>query len=519
MGDAHRGTVASITTDPGHPVDRTAARHRAAVLVFVAVLTCAAWVCVLAAIDQETATFPAALLAFVGLAAIVDLKEVRLPLVGIVTLSFVPVLASLMVFGLWPALIVATVSGVSAVRLTRDLWKVLFNVANCIVSTFVGGSLYLTLLPAHPSFSDQVLPAFAYTALDFLLTTALLSVVIGFETGENGFRVWTSNYRWAWLGYLAGASIGVFMAFLYEQLGLAGLAVGLPPLYLIYHSYEIYVARVREREFHTAEVAGFREELMQSAQLHEQLRSTQARVAAEIERARRIQQDLLPARAPEVDGIEIAHRIAFLGEMGGDYYDFVVCPDGRLAVVCGDVMGKGLGAALLMAMARSVLHGAVEGNDDPGRVLGQVNDALARDLADQHLTYFLTLAFLLYDPRGRRLQFAGGGHTPVLLARADDVVQLASAGPLLGVRGGLTFPAESLTAAPGDLLVFSTDGITEARNPAGEQFGTGRLAEAVRRCRGEELPAILDGLWEAVDDFRAGADVTDDATIVLARLT
>lgn len=462
--------------------------------------------------------FPPALLAFIALAAVADLREIKLPLVGVVTLSFVPVLAALMVFGLWQAIIVATISGASAVWFTRDPRKVVFNVANYIVSTFLAGVLYLALLPAAAGLPAKVAPAFAYAVVDFLVNTVLLAGVVAIESRGNALRIWTENYRWAWAGYITGASLGLFIAWLYTVLGLSGLLIGLPPLYLIYYSYDVYVVRARERVSHSAAVADFRDELLESARLHEQLRAAQLKVAAEIERARRIQVDLLPESPPEVDGLEIAHRISFLGEMGGDYYDFVPYPDGRLAIVCGDVMGKGLGAALLMAMARSVLHDAAETGGEPAEVLGQVNDALARDLEGQHLTYFLTLAYALWDPAGGRLTLGGGGHTPVLVVTPTDVARIASQGPMLGIRQGVPFSDEAVVAAPGDLLAFYTDGITEARRGDGEQYGIERLSNVLQQCRDRALPAILDDVWGAVEDFLCGAPPGDDATLLLARL-
>ena len=487
--------------------------------MFVVVLAAAAAACVLLAARSGSTSFPPALLAFIALAAVADLREIKLPLVGVVTLSFVPVLAALMIFGLWQAIIVATISGASAVWFTRDPRKVLFNVANYIVSTFLAGSLYLAVLPEGGGFVEAIAPAFAYAAVDFLVNTSLLAAVIGLESGQNAVRIWTENYRWAWAGYLTGASLGVFIAWLYVALGLPGLLLGLPPLYLIYYSYEVYVVRARERVSHSAEVAGFREELMESARLHDELRSAQLKVAAELERARRIQTDLLPADAPPVDGLELASRIRFLGEMGGDYYDFVEYDDGRLAVVCGDIMGKGLGAALLMAMGRSVLHDAAEAADDPAQVLGQVNDALARDLEGQHLTYFLTLVYALWDPGRRTLTFAGGGHTPLLVVTDEEVHRLASQGPMLGIRQGVEYISEPVDARAGDLLALYTDGITEARRADGEQFGPDRLADTLSKYRAEPLPAILDAVWEAVESFQGETPPSDDATLLLARLS
>jgi len=516
---AHRGTVTGSADSRDDRTRRTAARQRAAVLAYIGILTAAAAACVVLAAGGGSTDFPPALLAFIALAAIADLREIKLPLVGIVTLSFVPVLAALMVFGLWQAIIVATISGASAVWFTRDPRKVLFNVANYIVSTFLAGSLYLALLPEAAAFVDKIAPAFAYAIVDFLVNTALLAGVIALETHANALRLWTENYRWAWAGYLTGASLGLFIAWLYTVLGLPGLLIGLPPLYLIYYSYDVYVVRARERAAHSAEVAGFREELFESARLHEELRDAQLKVAAEIERARRIQVDLLPDTAPEIAGLQIASRISFLGEMGGDYYDFVPYSDGRLAIVCGDVMGKGLGAALLMAMARSVLHDAAETGGEPAEVLGQVNDALARDLEGQHLTYFLTLAYALWDPAASRLEIAGGGHTPVLQTTADATVEIASQGPMLGIRQGVPFAGETVPAQPGDLLAFYTDGITEARREGGEQFGIDRLSQTLLTHRDDPLPAILDTVWDAVEGFRCGAPPTDDATLLLVRLS
>ncbi len=190
----------------------------------------------------------------------------------------------------------------------------------------------------------------------------------------------------------------------------------MPPVVFIYYSYELYVSRARERVTFDAERDSFHQELAASAELHDELRAAQLKVAAEIERARRIQTDLLPPSVPHVEGIELEERIEFLGEMGGDYYDYIPFGDGRLGIVCGDVMGKGLAAALIMAMARSLLHDAIAPGKQPGDVMAEVNDGLTRDLEGQRLPYFLTLALAAYDPSDGSLVIAGGGHNPVLVA-------------------------------------------------------------------------------------------------------
>ena len=170
---------------------------------------------------------------------------------------------------------------------------------------------------------------------------------------------------------MTGATLSLLLAFLYLWLGVPGLVLGVPPLFLIWYSYDVYAGRLRDRATFSSEVASFREEIASAVRSQDELRDAQRRVAAEIERARGIQADLLPRQAPDVPGLELAHRIEFMTEMGGDYFDFVPLSDGRLGLVCGDVMGKGLAAALIMTMARSLILSAARDGHRPGEVLSR----------------------------------------------------------------------------------------------------------------------------------------------------
>ena len=496
----------------------TAERLRSAVSLYVLIVAVTAATCFAFATYFAGAQLSFGLLAFVVLATLTDLREIRLPLVGIVTLSFVPVLASLIVLGLWPALVVAMVSGVATAGFTRDPHKIVFNVSNYVVSTFFAGLVFIALVPAAPGLVDEVVPAFLATLVDFFVSTLLLAGVLALSTGSGPFTVWRHNYQWALPGYLAGATFALFAAWLYTWLGIAGLVLALPPLVLIYYSYQIYVSRALERVTFDAERDSFHAELATSVQLHDELRTAQLKVAAEIERARRIQTDLLPASTPEVEGLQLEQRMAFLGEMGGDYYDYIPFGDGRLGIVCGDVMGKGLAAALIMAMARSLLHNAIAPGKRPGDILAEVNDGLARDLEGQRLPYFLTLVLAVYDPTTRALTIAGGGHNPVLVSDANGVRQIPSRGAALGVRTGLRFPEDEIALAAGDAVALYTDGLTEARSPANELFGMERLESAFEHCRGHSLDETLKAVWEDVAAFRGSVSPSDDATLLLARL-
>jgi len=493
-------------------------RKRTAVSVYVGAVTLAAiGACAAAALD-DPAPFALDLIAFMVLATLTDLREIKLPFVGDVTLSFVPVLACVITLGLWPAMAVAAVSGLTTAWVTRDAQKIVFNVANYLVSTFLAGIVYLALAPAGGSFISKVLPTFGATIVDFAAHTALLAGVIALVAHEGPLHVWRKNYQWALPGYLAGSTLALLLAGLYLWLGVPGMLLAIPPLYLIYYSYDIYVKRARDRVTFDAERDSFHEELSKSTELHEELRSAQLKVAAEIERARRIQSDLLPTSTPHAEGLQLAQRMEFLGEMGGDYYDYIPFGDGRVGIVCGDVMGKGLAAALIMAMARSLLHNAIAPGKGPGEILAEVNDGLARDLEGQRLPYFLTLALAVYDPQRRNLAIAGGGHNPILVADAGGVRQVPSRGAALGVRTGLHFPEDLVELAAGDTVALYTDGLTEARDPSGELFGMERLEHALESCHQRPLDETLESVWGDVAAFRAATSPGDDATLLLVRL-
>ena len=501
---------------PGRPV--TAARPRAAVTLYVALTLAAAVGCSLAAYSMRHEVELGGLVAFIALSTVTDLREVRLPVIGHVTLSFVPVLAALIAFGLWPAMIVAAASGVATVTVTRDPVKVAFNVGDYVVSTFLAGLFYLAFVPPDHSFVQTVLPAFAATGADFVVNTAMLAGVIALASGAGPIRIWRENYQWGLPSYMTGATLSLLLAWLYLWLGLPGLVLGVPPLFLIWYSYDVYTGRLRDRATYTSEVASFRDELAAAVRSQDELRAAQRRVGAEIEKARSIQADLLPRRAPDVPGLELAHRIEFMTEMGGDYFDFVPLDDGRLGIVCGDVMGKGLAAALIMTMARSMILAAARDGRRPGEVLSAVNDGLTRDLAGQSAPSFLTLAYAIYSPPRRELVIANGGHNPLLVFGPGGRRELPSRGSMLGVRTDLEFPEDRVVLAPGDSFVLFTDGLTEARGPGRELFGMERLAGALTAASDVPAQAALETAWQAVSDFRDGAPASDDATLLIGRV-
>ena len=193
-----------------------------------------------------------------------------------------------------------------------------------------------------------------------------------------------------------------------------------------------------------------------------------------------------PPPCRTLEGIELEQRIEFLGDMGGDYYDYIPFGDGRLGIVCGDVMGKGLAAALIMAMARSLLHDAIAPGKQPGDVMAEVNDGLTRDLEGQRLPYFLTLALAAYDPSDRSLVIAGGGHNPVLVADADGMSEVPSRGAALGVRTGLQFPEDRVVLGAGaTVALLHRRPHRGARPRAARCTASSASSSSLERCQSE----------------------------------
>lgn len=235
------------------------------------------------------------------------------------------------------------------------------------------------------------------------------------------------------------------------------------------------------------------------------------RVRDELEVARQLQRALLPREAPALAGFAFAHSYRTANEVGGDYYDFVPLPDGRLVVVEGDASGHGMAAGLLMAIANATLHTAIDLDPRPAAVATLLNRALCRTGGRRA---FMTLFYALLEPAAGRLDFLCAGHPYPLLRRADGAVEeLGTGGLPLGLRPDLDFAEGSAAFAPGDLLLLYTDGVPEAVNATGHAFGFDRLADLLRPGGGAR--AVHDRVLAAFDAHLAGGALTDDLSLVV----
>ena len=242
------------------------------------------------------------------------------------------------------------------------------------------------------------------------------------------------------------------------------------------------------------------------------------RMREELGIARRIQRAFLPKAPPGLQGFEIEGWNEPCRETGGDYYDYFRLPGGRLALAIGDVSGHGIGPALLMTNARSALRALLQVDDDPADVLGRLNGVLVTDMLEDH---FITMFVGLLDMSTKRLRYAVAGHErPLLLeARSGEILTLEGKGMPLGVVPGLSYvEGDTVTLRRNDLLACLTDGIWEATNSAGEEFGYGRLKAALlRNCAGSAA-AVVAAVKQEVLEFTEGARQSDDLTLMALKV-
>ncbi len=239
------------------------------------------------------------------------------------------------------------------------------------------------------------------------------------------------------------------------------------------------------------------------------------RAAHELEIARQVQARLFPQKLPQQKTLEYAGLCIQARLVGGDYYDFLSLGRERLGLVIGDVAGKGIAAALLMANLQAYLRSQCAGAlDEPQRFLRSVNQLFLENTPE---SAYATLFFADYDDREQRLRFANCGHLAGLILRSDGSLErLAATTGVVGLFEDWDCAIEERRLGAGDLLCLYTDGVTESFNEAGDEFGEERLVEALRRRR--ELPARAM-LEQIVGEVRAFSphEQYDDITLIVAR--
>ena len=243
-----------------------------------------------------------------------------------------------------------------------------------------------------------------------------------------------------------------------------------------------------------------------------------AKLENELEVARRMQRSILPTNFPSGPCYKLHANMRTARAVGGDFYDFVVLEGGRVGFAVADVSGKGVPAALFMMSTRTLLKGAAIGTRDPGEALANVNDLLA---ADNSAMMFVTMLYMIFDPSKGTLTYACGGHeAPVLVHPDGCATELPRTGGIaLGVISESKYECHTATLSPGDTIVLYTDGVTEARNEAGGQFGIERLCTAFGNKPPADPEAATTSVFDAVCEFVGDAPQFDDITCVALQYT
>jgi len=249
------------------------------------------------------------------------------------------------------------------------------------------------------------------------------------------------------------------------------------------------------------------------------------RLQSELDIAREVQSRLFPQAAPKVPGLELYGVCKAARSVSGDYYDFLTLDEHRVALVLGDVSGKGISAALLMAAIQSALRAQFYNGVAPDRRLNpsqlsasQVVDRLNRQLyentpPEKYVTFF----FAVYDARTRKLTYTNAGHLPPLLFRGDKMERLEAGGTVVGLFPHCPYEEGEVQLQPADVLLAYTDGITEPENIYGEEFGEARVLEVMRGVLRASPQALAEEVYRSVQEWTGSPDLYDDMTLVLAR--
>ena len=241
----------------------------------------------------------------------------------------------------------------------------------------------------------------------------------------------------------------------------------------------------------------------------------------EIEIAREVQERLFPQRLPEIAGLNYFGRCRTALGVGGDYYDFLALPDGKLGVALGDISGKGIAAALTMASLQASLRAdALRAGNDLASLISRVNGMLYDASTEDR---YATLFYAQYDPATHLLSYVNAGHCPPILLRRGEktgaVERLDQAGgTVVGLLPECAYEQAEVSLAPGDLLVIYTDGFSEAMSPDLTEWGEERLIRAIAACDGLPAKDTIAKIMQAADAFASGAPQSDDMTLVILRV-
>jgi sigma-B regulation protein RsbU (phosphoserine phosphatase) len=239
--------------------------------------------------------------------------------------------------------------------------------------------------------------------------------------------------------------------------------------------------------------------------------------------AREVQQNLLPNKDPQMEKLDIAGQSIYCDETGGDYYDFITGDSGdkgRLTITIGDVSGHGISSALLMATVRSALRQRLSQPGNSGGIISDVNRQLVQDVEDSG--QFMTMFYLNIDTTKMQAHWVRAGHDPAIFydPAADSFEELAGSGVALGIDENWEYKEYIKSGLKsGQIIFLSTDGIWEAFNQKGDMFGKERIYDIIRKNSSLSADQIVNLLLASLKSFQQGAQIEDDITLVVIKIT
>jgi len=322
------------------------------------------------------------------------------------------------------------------------------------------------------------------------------------------------------LGYLYILPLGISAMFLRSQISYALIAVCVFLHDLFGPPYPSQEARITHNltalvafTFVVYVIQGY---VKQRELLDKAVRKQRDQLLHDVELAAQVQRLFLPLRRPSIAGLEIAGAMQPAGGVGGDYYDYIPVNEHTIQIVIADVAGKGVAAALLMSATAAAVQLEVSEKRDMLEVVNRLNNGI-HSVSDGER--YVTLLLADIDALSRSLRYVNCGHNPALLFRAKtrEVVPMNSSCFPLGMFESVTCEIKRADLASGDLLVLYTDGITEAENSQGEEFGMERLSAVIRRDSSLSAEELMDSILQSAEDFCQGVGFNDDATVLVVK--
>jgi sigma-B regulation protein RsbU (phosphoserine phosphatase) len=254
---------------------------------------------------------------------------------------------------------------------------------------------------------------------------------------------------------------------------------------------------------------------IENAQLYEEIARQEQRLERDLALARELQFRLLPQAPPTLANLEVAAKFLPARAIGGDLYDFLDYSLSRLGIVIGDVSGKGAPAAIYAALVSGILRSHAPIEPGPAEMLSAVNNSLGERRIDAQ---FVSIIYAVWDEARRTLQIANSGLPRPIYCHDGKVEIIEATGLPLGLFDDAEYDEFNFRAKPGDMFVFFSDGILDARNTEGELFGRQRVEQIVARCAGRPADYVVDCLFKAVEEHAAGVEAFDDQTVVAIKV-